>query len=578
MRCLSLVILLAVISAPLRAQEPPKEKPLTLDELLADYRYFGLPLPPKDAPLVRYAAGNYALVNGLYQDTAFSVAFVVKPATKDERAAILRGTSQYQPSWKLEATPISANLKGLEPVSLNPDEARAIAIQCRAIGRDTLANHFFRLCSDKPEDCTRRSLCESAWNYWKREFGNSDKDRKMIADRLKMVFFLEPTLQTDDRRAFLHSLELALVPGRAKPGSIEALIDGLVEMDIHSDSTPFEYWDPRQLQLLDQGFEKVPQLIEHLNDERMTRGMVPIMEVVSDLLKQLSCEALVGDRQGDESVTPNAARTWWTKAQEIGEEQYMLNHVFSAAESGTTMKPVALRLIAKKYPKHLPDLHRKAIGMDNLHASPDFMQAITDGEIPKQEKLELVTAWAGHRNLKHRYYGLAALRSLDPEQYERLLIAALSEIPDDPSEEYWASVERHSIEFAANTGSAAVWTALEKVLKRCSLGLRMEAIEDLGTVAKQVSDSQIRRRCLLEIAKYLDDAAIRDQKSSKKYGGPCAGMFYKRLEVRNLAAMALAANLGIRVEIKPARRLTSGPNCARKVRAAYEKELAPQPK
>src|SRR5262245_54428794 len=71
----------------------------SLDELLKEYRALGLPLPPKEAKLVRYEAGGGGIVNGRVQPTTFSVAFELNPASKTEGPLLLRATLEYRPSW-----------------------------------------------------------------------------------------------------------------------------------------------------------------------------------------------------------------------------------------------------------------------------------------------------------------------------------------------------------------------------------------------------------------------------------------------------------------------------------------------
>jgi len=50
----------------------------TLEQLVIDYRSLGLPMPPKDAPLVRYEAGGGGLVNGKVQPKVYGLAFLLK--------------------------------------------------------------------------------------------------------------------------------------------------------------------------------------------------------------------------------------------------------------------------------------------------------------------------------------------------------------------------------------------------------------------------------------------------------------------------------------------------------------------
>src|SRR5207248_4057880 len=71
----------------------------SLEQLLEDYRAYGLPLPPKDAPLVRFVSGGGGKVNGVEQPPNYSLGFLLRAGTKTEPPDILGGTLRYQPAW-----------------------------------------------------------------------------------------------------------------------------------------------------------------------------------------------------------------------------------------------------------------------------------------------------------------------------------------------------------------------------------------------------------------------------------------------------------------------------------------------
>ena len=112
-------------------------------------------------------------------------------------------------------------------------------------------------------------------------------------------------LNTAENQLLLKSLDAALVLSKAKPGSLEALIDALVDVvsckvDIFSDEL-----DPRYLRLIEAGFEAVPVLSNHLDDIRLTRVYWPgfnnfrgyhlqVRHLVSGLLEGLAVERFAG--------------------------------------------------------------------------------------------------------------------------------------------------------------------------------------------------------------------------------------------------------------------------------------------
>ena len=58
----------------------------SLDQLLADYRGYGLPLPPEDAKLVRFESGGRYILNGKLMPPTYFLGFLLRPATKDKPA------------------------------------------------------------------------------------------------------------------------------------------------------------------------------------------------------------------------------------------------------------------------------------------------------------------------------------------------------------------------------------------------------------------------------------------------------------------------------------------------------------
>ena len=100
----------------------------------------------------------------------------------------------------------------------------------------------------------------------------------------------------------------------------------------------------------------MPALIEHLDDDRLTRTTMTgfndvwpmrVQHMVSDLLEGLAAEELgTGHRLGKEEVggivaspegypvTKRAAKEWWEKARKVGEEDYLKDRVLPAPATG----------------------------------------------------------------------------------------------------------------------------------------------------------------------------------------------------------------------------------------------------
>src|SRR5262249_36868837 len=152
--------------------------------------------------------------------------------------------------------------------------------QCKARGWDDLARALLERGLDKgagilqfyssfyqpPNLPPHTTLAYMAWTHWANELVKPDTDRSQIARRMKELLDGEPRLDNEGNRTYLKCLQAALVPSNARPGSVEAMIDDLVEVSYNPDRTTDYDPDPRIQRLADAGFAAVPALIEHVDD------------------------------------------------------------------------------------------------------------------------------------------------------------------------------------------------------------------------------------------------------------------------------------------------------------------------
>src|SRR5436305_253253 len=113
-----------------------------LDELLKQYQALGLPLPPKEAKLVRYEAGGGGIVNDVVQPKYYGLAFELKPETKTENTLILRGTQELRPDWSPHSQEVKPAPPAAKEVDLDPGDELVLAIQCHERGWNELARHL----------------------------------------------------------------------------------------------------------------------------------------------------------------------------------------------------------------------------------------------------------------------------------------------------------------------------------------------------------------------------------------------------------------------------------------------------
>jgi hypothetical protein len=587
----AIVVLAAFNSAVPRAvaQTPP------LDELLAEYQRRGLPLPPKEAKLVRYEISfSNADARGRHHPI-YALAFLIKPGSKTGKAVVLHGTRQWEPFWRGNPQEIEPDPAVLKEFQTTPDDDLVQAIQCHHRRWNELATFLFDRSQRSVQRSPKRRLAEIAWTFRDRQLYQPDVDRSVVARAMKELIDSEDRLDTAGNRALLYALELALVPSTAKAGSVEAAIDALVDLSRFPGVGPGYPGDDRYVRIVRMGFDAVPALIDHLNDDRLTRagtwgpGSYPswhlrINEVVSDLLDGLAAEKLPRGSDDDDMpgvwfrpqrgypIRRRAAQVWWERARLVGEEAYLLAHVLPEAGPDGERNHVCehpFRVIAAKYPQHIPALYRKVLDERPDIRSETLVEAVVESKLPAPGKLAVVLRGAEHKDYDHRFRAMTALSKLDRAEFTTRLSATLEGLPKDVDREYWTCPEARFARLVLGTKDPLVWATLEKVARRSALGLRMELLHRLC----YADDMPRRKERLRLLGRFLDDATLRDRSADKRFEGPGAGFPYPRIEVRNFVAVELGELLGIPIEVDFWRTPAEWAAVRSRVREALQRDL-----
>jgi hypothetical protein len=542
------------------------------DQLLADYRDYGLPLPPKDAKLVRFESGGRHVSNGKLMPPTYFLGFLLSPGTKKKPTRLLVGTQEvrlkaYRTFEVVEPKPElvkNINLSWWGPAVFESNAGLAIALQCKARGWDGLARELWTQSLKKdfgdysglfyhPANLPNRTaVAYLAWAYSGNELVKPDTDRSKTAKRMKALFVAERRLNTECNRALLKSLEAALIPSTAKPGTVERLIDDLTDMCNRGRQA--DEPDPHYARLAKMGFAAVPSLIAHLDDERLTRSIrqgfnnfptwnLRVKHVASDLLQELAGEDVGKDwlqRQLGWEVERADAQAWWDKARKVGEEAYFLAHVLPNGEKAEWPNSLMLSIVTAKYPKHLPKLYETVLNERPKMQSWPLAEAIAKSSLPKNKKRELFLHAARNKNLEHRRFGLSELQKLDPQRFMTILLDTLDNLPKTPTEPYWKCPEVTFAHLVTETDVPRPWKLLAKVAKRSDVGLRMEFLNLMH------NDDRQRRQRLEFLAAFLNDAEAPNVTAHPEmFSGPHAGFMFRRLAVRDLAAMRIASFLGL---------------------------------
>jgi hypothetical protein len=125
---------------------------------------------------------------------------------------------------------------------------------------------------------------------------------------------------------------------------------------------------------------------------------------------------------------------------------------------------------------------------------------------------------------------------LDALKAAELLLPLLKKLPPDSDGAYWTSPEADFRYVVMELEDDEVWREFQRAAQRSSVGLRLEMI---GSGCSCGTPPKNRGRRIAFLAAYLNDATVRTMGQSKYYG-PCTAFTFKKIEVRDVAAMELA--------------------------------------
>jgi hypothetical protein len=368
-------------------------------------------------------------------------------------------------------------------------------------------------------------------------------------------------LETARMVALLKSLDLALVPSKAKPGSMEALIDDLVNVDLRYGSFNIDdNDDPRLLKITLLGFDAVPALIDHLDDERLTRsvqmGMMNsptserrVNDVVIGLIGQLAWGGLDWDSRQGYAAEKAAASAWFEKARQQGEEAYLLAHIVSYDPNNPEPNVAAVRIIASRYPKNLPALYRTILEQRPFMADSWLAKAVGDSALPREEKLALFLETAKGDNLAQRASALWQLKDLDKQAFLKQLVQTVGDLTS-PAGQFWNYPKGGFTELVMQTDDPAAWTALRQAAAKVNVGLRMQFLAPLEQA--YIGQSQ-RRHGLALLSSFLDDDEARPSSDADQCCESYPGVSIPHLEVRDEAAIEIASVLKLPLDSEPSK-------------------------
>jgi len=541
-----------------------------MERLLADYVKYGLPLPPDDPELVAVPSGWRSINKDGTETPHVHLAFVLKRGTDTSPAVLLVGTEEYVVPSGVAFHAVNIADADLRRYHVEwPNSAfdincgLATALQFKAVGwgekAEVLWNHShtkgaghhlsaFRLNdSAQPE----AALVVTAWTHYANKLLLPKTDRKGIRKELNQLWKAHEIVRNARNEKLLKDLELTLKPSSETKGTPAWHIDQLTELSGGASIMCDSNTDANYMRLVELGFDAVPTLIEHLDDSRLTLSYMSafnnfppyhrrVGEICTDILRGLVNEDLGDgwlDRQRGITARRAEVRAWFDDAKRMGEQQYLLANVVTADAVQSQM----LRILATKYPNTIPELYRQLLKSKSDGDPHELTDYISKSQLSNQEKVELLTAGATYSSLLHRNAALWALKDVDNALFLQFLVDTLDNLPRSPKAEYCSCVESSFANLVMETDASSAWTALRNAAHRSDVGLRMELLNPMNY--DYIGDRNVKQR-LQFLSSFLSDASIRDVTVAEtKYEGPCAGMGFDRIAVRDFAALQIASIL-----------------------------------
>ncbi len=301
-----------------------------LDDLLNAYRVYGLPLPPSDAQLATVENTTIVFMNFVRQHTYYLV-LATEEAHNAKPASILAGVREFDVTTNQHLRVVPSSVESFDGTeTFEPRDwyhrfptfpDLALAVQCQSLGWSELAQMALarsrqRSGGHTEVDCRpyddRDALARLAWNHYCDQFSWSTAARRpIILTRMKQLVDSRAVVNTLLTRTLVTDIEETLCPRDVAPGSLEAAIEGLLELDASADEIQMEARNdalsldafvrsnPHCRQLRDAGSAALPVLRAHLDDFRVTRAIerqfgngytwhIRIADIMAELLIDLA--------------------------------------------------------------------------------------------------------------------------------------------------------------------------------------------------------------------------------------------------------------------------------------------------
>jgi hypothetical protein len=610
-------LLSAFLSAAVPSSPQTTSKDELLNQLLADYKSYGLPFPPEEAELAILPSPSVSISNGVRRQDMHLV-FLLKRATTGSEAAYWYGCSPG-PRWhSIELKPTNPTLASFNDTAPIPPDFRgdgfpvyhdlALAVQCYSKGWKDLGAALLERSRKPPEDNSfirpkrrpkddRAALAEFAWYHFCNRFARADsKERADIVSKMKRLTTSPYRLNTPGHQGVLADMERTIVPVTSEPGSLERAVDDLLGFSDTWGSFAGAGWDERNqaaryapyVTLQNAGMQAVPVLIKHLDDFRMTRRVVTnryrsyswhlrVSDLVAQLLSGLSEDPFAYDfleREGRGMRLDRAHVEHWAKGLAgTNELDLLVKQVkASAGKRGGRESLHALVALGARYPDEFRKLFEQGQKENTLdHA---WFEALPKSKLSEQDKQRLLLASARASDNWQQIFALREMARLHHPDTGKFIIAALQRQPKTPKEPYWQSGLTNFVQIGIWLDDDTVWESMLKTARRVDMGLRMEMIHTFA----RGEPEKLRNRSVRFLREFLKDTEGRKGRQHEGlFQGPGAGFMYDEVRVCDIAAEQLAHILGMKDRPESTWKQADWDRFLIKVEAELEKKYPTKP-
>jgi hypothetical protein len=590
-----LTFTLAADPIPKVAPEPlppePKRDPTNVRELYDAYRYYGLPLPPKGSYLAKrerkvtrvYQPGNREVVEdelnlALIRDDNDRTKHMDYKKADPTVELLKKNRHHIPPSFMTVNRWISTN------------EWLVFAAQAHHLGWKEAAQYGFEygltdldFMQVESKTIVLDWLKTTAWRHQLKRLLEPDSDRREILKAMRLALCQNDKEFHEVQIEFHKDLERTVRLNWNRKGSPEDIIDEIVRGSKKADD------------LLALGFDAIPAVMRHLDDNRFTRetragGVNNSMHMYNARVGEI-CSSLLDtlferDVSRYENINPdvvddNAFRRiqawetneWLQQLRLYGEKHWCVDNVLQSYEKlypeNAYLNESVLVILREKYPDELTALipkQRKRVVRGSI-----FLKAMASSGLSKEKKLSALRDAATNPASWHPLDVVRAWKVIDANEARKQFAAILDLAfrTDDLKQVVNREHDLTVLDAVHEFGDARLWKQFESVLPKIDARTCCSMINFSMSHSDNRSNYDHRKERISCLLKLLNNRTTLPAELEKDYGY----MNINPVTLGHVAMYKLASKLFIEIPSKPDRTAEEWKTIREQIRMAAEKEL-----